>query len=160
MFLRFLFCLGLLGVAAAQDIQRPASFPQVTIQGTARPDAGYFVERVIVNGRAYSPEQMDQAGQAALLATGWKSATVKKRQKLALDWCAQVALAGKVVLDKVPDDFADKSSFHPPRAALEKDGKVHVRLYWYRHGGNVRVAVHQYSLGHWSVAPDGQMKRL
>lgn len=54
-----------------------------TIQGTARPDAGYSVERVIVDGKGYSPEQMNQAGQAALLAAGWKSAAVKDRQKLA-----------------------------------------------------------------------------
>ena len=146
MFLRFLLCAGLLGVALAQDLQ-PASFPQVTIQGTARPDAGYFVEHVTVAGKVYSAAQIEQAGQAALLGSGWKSADAKTRQKLALDWCTQVATAGKVVTQ-------------PGTVGLEKDGNIHVRLSWTGSGGNVAGALRPTTQGHWSVTPGGVIKSI
>ena len=161
MFLRLFFCLSLFVAALAQDLQHPASFPRVTINGVARPDAGYFVKEFLVDGKAYPLDQIDVAGRAALLSSGWKLADLKKRRKLALDWCTQVAMVGNVVLWEAPDDFpAQKSSFRSPVAVKEADGKIHVRFYWFRPGGNVRVVVHDYSLGHWTVGPDGQIKTL
>ena len=70
-------------------------------------------------------------------------------------------MAGNVVLWKVPDDFpGPKGSFHPPVAVKEADGKIHVRLYWFRPGGNVRVVLPRYYLAHWTVGPDGQLKTI
>lgn len=161
MFLRFFFSLCLMAAALAQDLQHPASFPNVAIRGVARPDAGYFVQEFLVNGKAYPPDQVDAAGRAALLSNGWKSADLKKRRKLALDWCTQVAKVGKVVLWEAPANFpGPPSGFHAPVAAQEADGKIHVRFDWFRPGGNVRVVVPQYSSGHWTVGPDGQIKTL
>lgn len=161
MFLRFLFCLCLFTAVLAQDLQHPASFPQVSIKGVARPDAGYFVQEFVVEGKAYPPSKVDQAGRAALASSGWSSANLKKRRKLALDWCTQVAMTGEVVLWEAPDDFpSSKGSFHPPVAVKEADGNIHVRLYWFHPGGNVRVVVPRYSLAHWTVSPDGQVKTL
>lgn len=161
MLLRLFFSLLLVATALAQDLQHPAAFPKVAIKGVARPDAGYFVQEFLVNGKAYPPDRIDAAGRAALLASGWKSADLKKRRQLALDWCTQVAMVGNVVLWEAPEDFpGPKSSFHPPVAVQEADGKIHVRFHWFRPGGNVRVAVMQYSLGHWTVDPDGQIRTL
>ena len=162
MFLRFFVCMSLLAPALAQDLQHPASFPQVAIKGTARPDAGYMVEGFIVDGQAFSPDQVDLAGAAALRSSGWKTASLEKRRKLALDWCTQVALVGNMVLWEAPADFPGqgKSTFRPPVASKQQDGKIHVRLYWFRPGGNVRVVAPRYFQAHWTVGPDGQIKKL
>ena len=142
-------------IAVAQS-----SFPMVKIKSVIQPDRGYVVQEIVVDGKKFEPNQLAEAGQAALLSSGWKMANAKKREKLALDWCTQVVLAGRTPLVDAPPDFKqEKHPFQAPGAKTEADGNIHVRI-WLHDGGSMRGPANRYYRSHWSFSPAGQIKSL